>query len=94
MKKDEAIKLYKTEFWKDMSFRDRAVFQMTEKSLCMPFGVFHEAVEKTIGRPVFTHEFGLNWDGLMKEILGEAPHPAITDIMDLIPEDKRIVIII
>jgi hypothetical protein len=34
----------------------------------MPFDVFHEAVEKTIGRPVFTHEFGVNANGIRAEI--------------------------
>ena len=75
MTKKEAIKLYESEFWKDMSLRDRAVFQMFEDRLCMPFGIFHEVVEKTLGRPVFTHEFGFNRDGIKKELMEEAEAP-------------------
>lgn len=54
--------------------------------------MFHEAVEKALGRPVWTHEFGLNWDGLKKELMGEAPAPTMQEIIDLIPEEKRIIV--
>lgn len=93
MTSDEAKKLAKTDFWKAMSYRDRAVFQLFEDMLCMPFPVFHEAIEKTLGRPVWTHEFGLNRDGLQRELMGEQPTPTMDEIMALIPNDKRIVIV-
>lgn len=70
------------------------MFQLFEPLLCMPFDIFHEAVEKTLNRSVFTHEFGLNWKGLQKEILGEKDPPTFTEIIDLIPEEKRIIITI
>jgi len=89
MTRYEAIKLYESKFWESLSLQKRAIFQMFEDRLCMPFDIFHEAVEKTLGRPVFTHEFGFNRDGLKKELLGEAPTPSFEDIINLIPEDKR-----
>ena len=92
MTKNEAMALYESKFWEQMSFRDRAMFQMFEDLLCMPFGVFHEAVEKALGRPVFTHEFGLNREGLRRELLGAAPSPTMGDIIALIPKSKRIVL--
>ena len=61
--------------------------------LCCPFDVFREAVEKSLGRPVFTHEFGLNYDGIVAEFLGEGEPPTLDEIIAMIPEDKRIVII-
>jgi len=94
MTKDEAIQLANSAFWEGMSYRDRAMFQLFQPLLCMPFGVFHEAMEKALGRPVFTHEFGLNHDGLQAELLGLAPPPTFDQIMDLIPADKRIVLVV
>ena len=94
MTQDEAVKLAESGFWETMSYRDRAVFQMFEKLLCMPFSVFHEAIEKALDRPVFTHEFGLNHEGLKRELLGDSPTPTMEEIMALIPEDKRIVFVI
>lgn len=91
---EEAIALSKTEFWKNMSHRDLAMFQMFEPRLCMPFDVFHEAIEKTLGRPVFTHEFGLNADGIRKELLGEAPAPTFEEILNLIPKEKRVIAVV
>ena len=93
MTKEEAIALGETKFWEKMTHREIAVFQMNEPLLCMPFSVFHEAIEKTLGRPVFTHEFAMNYDGIMKELMGDAPPPSFEEILNLIPADKRIVLI-
>jgi hypothetical protein len=92
MKKEQAIALSKSEFWKGMTHRQIAEFQMSEPLLCMPFNVFHEAVEKTLGRPVFTHEFGLNYDGIKDELFHGKTPPTMEEIINLIPEEKRIVI--
>jgi hypothetical protein len=91
---EEAIELSKTNFWEKMSPREIATFQMFEPRLCMPFDVFHEAIEKTLGRPVFTHEFGFNADGIRKELMGEAPAPTFEEVMNMIPAEKRIVVMI
>lgn len=91
--KEQAIALHETKFWEPMSLRERAMFQMFEERLCMPFDVFHEAVEKTLDRPVFTHEFGVNVDGLQAELLGEAPAPTFEQIIGMIPADKRVVVL-
>ncbi len=66
--KEQAIEFAENGAWKEMTFRQRAEFQMLQRLLCMPFDIFHGAVEKTLGRPVYTHEFGLNRDGLIAEI--------------------------
>lgn len=92
MTKDQALALAESKFWEPMSFRERATFQLFEPLLCMPFDVFHEAVEKALDRPVFMHEFGLNWEGLKSELIGESPKPSLEQILDLIPAEKRIVV--
>jgi hypothetical protein len=90
--KDEALALADSGFWEHLSHEERARFQIAEERLCMPFGVFHEAVEKTLGRSVFTHEFGLNHDGLKAEILDGAEPPTMDEIIGLLPPDKTIVL--
>jgi len=70
------------------------MFQLFEDRLCMPFAVFHEAMEKALERPVFTHEFALNYDGLCRELLGEQPAPTFEEIMDLIPAEKRVLLVL
>lgn len=78
---EQAIEFYEMEKWESMSFRERAEFQIQQKLLCMPFSEFHEAVEKTIGRPVYTHEFGVNVDGLKEEIFNGAEPPSFSKIL-------------
>ena len=91
--KEQAIALHDAQFWEPMTHRQRAEFQLRAELLCMPFGVFHEAVEKSLGRPVFTHEFGLNWDGLRRELAGEQSPPTMAQVLELIPADKRVIIV-
>lgn len=91
--KQEAINFYDGKLYEHMSDREKAIFQLTQDRLCMPFGVFHEAVEKTLGRPVFTHELGLNSDDLMKEILGEKEPPTFDEIVKMIPKEKLVLIL-
>lgn len=92
MTEEQALKLAKTKFWEDLNYRQRANFQLFERRLCMPFDVFHEALEKSLGRPVYTHELGFNLEGIKKEFLGEQEAPTLEEIINLIPEDKRVVI--
>jgi len=90
--KEKAIELFNSNWWELCSYRDIANFQLFVEELCLPFDKFQEAVEKSLGRSVFTHEFGLNYDGIVKEFLGEKSSPTIQEIINLIPAEKRIII--
>jgi hypothetical protein len=90
--KEKAIQLYNSNWWEGLSYREIAEFQLFTTELCCPFDVFHEAVEKSLGRPVFTHEFGLNYQGICKEFLGEKESPTMDEILNLIPQENLIVI--
>lgn len=92
MTKEQAIALSNSKFWESMTAREIATFQLFEDRLCIPFDVFHAAVEKTLKRPVFTHEFGLAMDSLRAELLGKRPAPSLDEIIALIPADKRVIV--
>ena len=89
--KKQAIELAKTKFWELLSFEKRALFQLNQKKLCMPFDIFHEAMEKSLGRPVWTHEF-CDWKKLKDEFLGKKKRPSMKEIINLIPKEKRILL--
>lgn len=89
---EQAKAFYNSKAYETMTARQIAKFQMEQDRLCMPFDVFHKAMEDTLGRPVFTHEFGLNRDGLRKELRGEKDAPTFEEIVNLIPAEKRIII--
>lgn len=91
MTKQEAMDLFETKFWETQSPKEIVAFQLFEDKLCMPFGVFHEATEKCLERPVFTHEFA-SMDLLRDEFNGITVKPSLTDIIDLIPKKKLIVV--
>lgn len=88
----QAIEFYQSNQWEELSHEAIAKLQITQDRLCVPFSRFHEAVEKTLGRPVFTHEFGLNREGLTKELFDGAEPPSLDEIINMIPEHKRLVI--
>jgi hypothetical protein len=90
---EQALGLYGARFWEGMSDRDVAMFQMHTERLCMPFDVLHGAVERTLGRPVFSHEFGsAGAEQIRAELDGTAPPPTFEEILNLIPAEKRVVI--
>ena len=74
-----------------MNYRQIAEFQIEQKLLCMPFAVFHEAMEKALDRPVFTHEFAFV-DNLKKELYGEKEPPTFEEICALIPKEKLMIL--
>jgi len=92
MTEEEAIKLAKSGWWKNKSSEDIVKFQLFEKKLCMDFSAFHKALEDVLKRPVYTHELGMNYEGLCREFLGEKEKPTPQEIIDLIPEVKRVIV--
>ena len=90
--KEQAISFCENKLYENMSYRQIAEFQMEQDRLCMPFDVFHKALEETIRRPVFTHEFALNREGLKKELFGEKEPPTFEEVISLIPKEKLILI--
>lgn len=87
----QAIACAKEQQWKDWDLPTRALFQIHQDRLCMPFDVFHQAVRETLGRPVFTHEYGSR-ERLKAELMGLANAPTLDEIIALLPQDRTIVI--
>lgn len=84
----QAIALYDSEFWRFLNAEERACFQLTEERLCMPFPVFHEAVEICLERPVAPGEY--LWPArLLSEIKSDAPALRIEHILEILPPGER-----
>lgn len=92
--KKAAIALHNSKWWEGKTEREIAKFQLFTDELCVPFGIFHRALECSLGRPVFTHEIAMNRDGIAMELIGEKDAPSIEEIVNIIPEDKRIIIVV
>jgi hypothetical protein len=87
--RDRAVALAETKWWLTRLPREIAKFQLFTVELCMPFEVFHRALEQTLARPVWIHEFGFSAEALAEELLGERDAPSLEEILALIPEEKR-----
>lgn len=90
--RDEAISLYHSRRWARWTKVQRARFQLFQSCLCMPFDVFHEALESALGRSVFTHEFAFQ-DALIDEWFGKIKAPTFAEIIDKFPGKKTIVVV-
>ena len=65
---EETISKYPDyKWWRSDDPVEIAKYQIFETILMTDFSKFHEGIEKLLGRPVYTHEFGLNYDGLKEE---------------------------
>ena len=56
MTKEEALKKYDSSWWEDASDREVVEFQLYEDRLCMDMGDFQMALERELGRSVWTSE--------------------------------------
>lgn len=89
--RNQAAALYESTFWESLAYVERARFQLSEDRLCMPFDVFVEAVERSLGRTVTVGEF-LNSTALLAEISGERRPLEIDELLALLPEENRILL--
>lgn len=89
--KEQAIAFAENKLYEGMTSRQIAEFQLNQELLCMPFSVFHKAIEEALGRPVWTHEFAFS-ENLKQELMGERDAPTFEEIIELIPADKRIIV--
>jgi hypothetical protein len=87
--RQRAAALAQTDWWHGRSAREIAKFQLFTRELCLPFDIFHRAVEEALNRPVWIHEFGFDVDGLIHELLDERDPPTLEEILNLLPADKR-----
>lgn len=92
--KEQAIAFGENKYYEGWSARQIAEFQLEQDLLCIPFDIFHKAITEALGRPVYNHELGLNREELKKELNGEKEPATLEEILDLIPEDKRIIILV
>lgn len=54
-------------WWTSEDKRVLGYYQLMNPILLVSFDKFHEALEFLLGRPVWTHEMGLNYEGLKAE---------------------------
>ena len=89
---EQAKRFYESKVWESWTDRQVVEFQLFQKKLAIPFPRFHEAMGKVLKRPVYTTEFAFA-DLLRQEFLGDKEPPTLQEIMELIPKDKRVIIV-
>jgi hypothetical protein len=93
--REEAIALCKSGWWKGRPALEVALWQLEVDLLSMDFSDFHKAVEEACGRPVWTHEFAFGGrERLRAEMLKERAAPSMVEILDLLPAEKTIVVVV
>ncbi len=83
-----ASAMVESKWWLVRRPRQIARVQLFTVELCVPFGIFHQAMEVSLGRPIWIHEFGLNLENLIQEFLGERDAPTLEEILATVPEGK------
>ena len=84
-----AANLYDSGFWKQLLPYQRAVFQLCEGRLCMPFREFHAAVAHCLESEVLDISFATQYGAIKKAVLNGAPEPTDEELLAIIPEDFR-----
>ncbi|MDX1514774.1 MAG: hypothetical protein R3174_13635 [Gammaproteobacteria bacterium] len=92
LSRDQAVALYDSKFWRHLNMEERACFQLREERLCMPFAVFHQAVETCLQREVGAAEY-LRPRRLLRELSRDAAPPAKETILELVPANCRTLLV-
>jgi len=87
----DALKIFHSKVWKEWTHEEIVRFQLFEERLCVPFHLYHKAIEKVLDRNVWTHEF-VYLKRLQEEYLGKRKKPTIQDNINLLPKDNQIIL--
>lgn len=87
--KEEAIALAESKWWLKKGTTEIAIIQLFQEKLNCQFDVFHEAIEKTLERPVFTHEFA-EIERLQDEMQKKLEYVNVDFIISVLPDKNNI----
>jgi len=90
MNRKEALAKSNTHWWEGKADKEIVDFQLYEERLCCPFDVYHGAIERVLGRPVFTHEFA-DSKALQEEYEGKREYDGIIPSIKRVAGDKPII---
>ncbi len=93
LNKEEAVRFYKSGEWKKWSNEDIVKLQLFQNCLCVSFERFYKAIEKVLERPVWTHEFAYI-ELLQEEYYKLKGKPSMKEIVNLIPKEKRVIVVL
>lgn len=88
LSKTNAVALANSKFYENLTPEQIAIFQLFQSRLCMPFGVFHKAVDKFVPG-VSTIGFGLMVDELQNEVRGSKGPPTLEEILSFMPDHLK-----
>lgn len=95
MTREEAIEIAESGIWQEWS-ADRIVGLFLfdgEGRLFCPIDVLYASLRESFGRPVYTHELAeSNIGNIREEFLRDREPPTLEEILDLIPEEKLIIL--
>lgn len=89
--REQALAFHDSKVWEQWSSEEIVKLQLFQDLLCVPFEVYHKAITEVLDRDVFTHEFAFP-ESLIQEYFGTKPKPTLDDVLNLIPEEKRLII--
>jgi len=89
--KKQAIAIAESGEWKDWTDDEIVRIGLFQDKLCVPFRELHRAIKSVLGRSVFSHEFAYK-DRIIDEYQRERPAPTFEEIVNLIPEEKRMIV--
>ncbi len=93
LNRKQALDIYNSKVWEKWADEEIVKFQLYQDRLGVPFDRFHAALEKMLGRSVWTHELSSsNINNIRMEFEGIKQKPTFEEIMGLIPKEKLIMV--
>jgi hypothetical protein len=87
---EESTAFYHSNKWQAWDVKTRAIFQLQQERLCMPFKAFRESLEEALGRKVIPYELLSDSGSLLLELQGLAGPPSLEQVLALVPPHHQV----
>lgn len=86
----QAIAIYNSGIWQDMTEKQICDMQLLQDRLCVPLDILHDAMNVCLGRPITNLELLTQRSELTREYILKNGKPSCEDVMALLIDNQII----
>lgn len=90
--RDQAEKLFKTQWWMDVAPETLAKIQLSQDYLLMPYWTYHQALERALGRGLYFNEVQIRRWEFLHQLCGKKYALTTEECLQMIPLEHRAVL--
>lgn len=86
----QAIAIYKSGIWQDMTAKQICDMQLLQNRTCVPLDILHDAMNSCLGRPITNLELFTQRSALTQEYILKNGQPVDEEVMAILADNQII----